>query len=954
MSGRNDGDPIAALLDQYSGLSDRKSLNAFLSRHAQLIHPASVERLTEAVRENLRKDLARALNLAEGALVLAERLDDNLALAHSLRAKANVLWFMNQNEAAAEMHERAYGLFQEAGNSTEAARTLSSSIQPLILLGQYDRALKAVEKARQIFSDLGDDRRIARLEINLANIFHRQDRFGEALAVYERAYQQLLLFKDAEGIGVALHNMAVCLISLNDFQTALTTYQRAREFCRQHAMPGLVAQADYNIAYLHYLRGEYSRALEMLRATREACQKAGDLYHTALCNLDQSEIYLELNLSEEAAEMAQQAVQEFRHLGMRYETAKALSNLAIAFGQQGKAFRALELFNQAKLMFVSERNDVWPSLIDLYQALVLYSEGRLFEARRLCASALDFFRKSALRSKEVLCRLLLARLALRSGDLQSARRECEQSLELLAHMETPSLSYQAHFLAGQIREAAAETAEAYNSYQEARRSLEMIRSVLRGEELKIAFMKNRLEVYERLVQLCMAGDSNPASAQEAFGYIEESKSRSLRDLIFERAQSLPVADLGHSQLVRQIRELREELNWYYHRIELEQLRQEDRSPARIERLQAQLQARENEFVRVLREIPQLESSADLYSAPVETLESVRSALGGDAMLIEYFRVGDRIVVALLSHEELEVIPLTPVSRVRKILQMLQFQLAKFRLGPYYVTAFQDSLLQATQSHLRDLYRELVAPLRDRLQAHHLVFVPHDLLHYVPFHALFDGWRYLIDAFTISYAPSASIYTLCHRRSATSSSGSLILGVPDPQTPFIEQEIQSVAAILPSPELFVGVNATEDVLRKRGPLSRLVHIATHGFFREDNPMFSGVRLGTSYLSLYDLYHLRLPVELVTLSGCATGLNVVAAGDELLGLVRGLLYAGAQTLLLTLWEVHDRSTADFMASFYRRLQQQGSKALALQGAMMELRDQSPHPYFWAPFELVGKVF
>ena len=119
------------------------------------------------------------------------------------------------------------------------------------------------------------------------------------------------------------------------------------------------------------------------------------------------------------------------------------------------------------------------------------------------------------------------------------------------------------------------------------------------------------------------------------------------------------------------------------------------------------------------------------------------------------------------------------------------------------------------------------------------------------------------------------------------------------------------------------------------------------------MFSGVRLGTSYLSLYDLYHLRLPVELITLSGCATGLNVVAAGDELLGLVRGLLYAGAQSLLLTLWEVHDRSTADFMTSFYRRLQQQGNKALALQGAMLELRDQSPHPYFWAPFELVGKV-
>lgn len=119
------------------------------------------------------------------------------------------------------------------------------------------------------------------------------------------------------------------------------------------------------------------------------------------------------------------------------------------------------------------------------------------------------------------------------------------------------------------------------------------------------------------------------------------------------------------------------------------------------------------------------------------------------------------------------------------------------------------------------------------------------------------------------------------------------------------------------------------------------------------MFSGIRLGDSYLSLYDLYQLKLEAELVTLSGCATGLNVVSSGDELLGLIRGLLYAGAKSLLLTLWNVHDRSTADFMTSFYRCLQEGGEKAGALQGAMQELREQYPHPYYWAPFALIGKI-
>src|SRR6185437_12822394 len=110
-----------------------------------------------------------------------------------------------------------------------------------------------------------------------------------------------------------------------------------------------------------------------------------------------------------------------------------------------------------------------------------------------------------------------------------------------------------------------------------------------------------------------------------------------------------------------------------------------------------------------------------------------------------------------------------------------------------------------------------------------------------------------------------------------------------------------------------------------------HFATHGTFRQDNPMFSGIRLGAGQLNLYDLYQLKLQAELITLSGCATGLNVVASGDELLGLVRGLLYAGAQSVLLTLWNVHDRSTSEFMTAFYKRLKNGDSKPLAMQSAM-----------------------
>ena len=120
------------------------------------------------------------------------------------------------------------------------------------------------------------------------------------------------------------------------------------------------------------------------------------------------------------------------------------------------------------------------------------------------------------------------------------------------------------------------------------------------------------------------------------------------------------------------------------------------------------------------------------------------------------------------------------------------------------------------------------------------------------------------------------------------------------------------------------------------------------------MFSSIRLGNSLVSLFDLYQLNLQAELVTLSGCGTGMNVVIGGDELIGLVRGLLYAGAHSLMVSLWEVHDQSTSEFMKDFYDLFRRgANNKAQALRQAVLNLRQRQPHPYFWGAFALVGKI-
>jgi CHAT domain-containing protein/Tfp pilus assembly protein PilF len=942
------------LLSQLARIEKDADLRKFLTRHKALIHSEVVKQLADLVVEKIRVDTKDALHLAEAAVLIGLKLRRKEDIALGTRAKANALYACGDNRAAVEHHEQAIEMYESLGNLKETARTLSSSIQPLILLGEYDRAFKSSEKAREIFIRIGETRRIANLDNNVGNIFHRQDRFEEAMLHYESAYKTLSQYEDWERAAVTLHNMAMCLISLNDFAKSLDCYQKSRELCIRYDMPLLRDQADYNIAYLYYFRGEYSRAIEMLFATRRACEITGDAYHLALCHLDLSEIYLELNLSEEAREMAHEGFLRFEKLGMGYEAAKTLANEAIAYGQQGKTVHALERFTKARAMFATEKNLVWPWLLDLYQGLLLFHEGRYFEARRLCTGAAAFFDSSALPGKAALAHLLLARIALQMGEFPSAQAETDAAIAKISGLQAPVLAYQTHFLRGQLAQTRGDRHNAFAAYQDARKSLEALRSRLHAEELKISFVKNRLQVYEALVDLHLSGDGGGSSAAEAFACIEAAKSRSMTEMIFQSGQSLPLGDTGQSELVRRIRDLREELNWYYHRIELEQLRPEDTSAKRLQQLQEKALSHENEFLRTLRELPAHERENATLEAPADfSLEKLQAAIPADAALIEYYSTGDRLVAAVVTRNSIDITPITVFSRVLHFLHLLRFQLSKFRMGATYTQRFEQPLLQATQSHLEALYAELIAPLRQHLQAKHLIFVPHGPLHFLPFHALKNGDTYLCDTHTISYAPSATVFALCQEKPPSEMTTSLVMGIPDERAPQILDEVQSVTAILPNSDLRLGDQATTEVLKTRGSQSALLHIATHGTYRQDNPMFSGIRLGDGYLNLYDLYQMRLSARHVTLSGCATGMNFVAAGDELLGLQRGLFCAGASSLLLSLWDVHDRSTAELMQSFYKGYMETGNMALSLQSAMKQLRQKNPHPYFWAPFVLVGQL-
>jgi CHAT domain-containing protein len=185
-------------------------------------------------------------------------------------------------------------------------------------------------------------------------------------------------------------------------------------------------------------------------------------------------------------------------------------------------------------------------------------------------------------------------------------------------------------------------------------------------------------------------------------------------------------------------------------------------------------------------------------------------------------------------------------------------------------------------------------------------------------------------------------------------GALVVACSNGGTlPYVLEEAEAISALLPG-RCLVDAEATRAAFIKAAPHYGIVHLVAHGEARLDNPTFAHLRLADGQLNPSDVFNLELDGALVTLSACETGRGVVMGGDELIGLSRGFLYAGAATVVQSLWRVEDGSTARMMEQFYQGLCAGQSRGAALRQAQRELLanpETGVHPYFWAPFQLIG---
>jgi len=261
---------------------------------------------------------------------------------------------------------------------------------------------------------------------------------------------------------------------------------------------------------------------------------------------------------------------------------------------------------------------------------------------------------------------------------------------------------------------------------------------------------------------------------------------------------------------------------------------------------------------------------------------------------------------------------------------------------------------------------LIAPLLESLAAEHiehLIIAPHGMLHMLPFGALYDtieGERqYLLDKFTISYTPSASVMKFALEKITNAEESMLAVNNPDGTLSFAGEEVEKIKTLFPDTQVLEGEKATRNALLSSANQFGLAHFACHGYFRGDAPEQSGLLLADGSLTMLDIINqMELKAWLVTLSACQTAKGRLSGGDEVVGLPRALLYAGAPAVIASLWNVNDRATSILFQQFYEELKAGASPVAALRTAQLGTRDYEKDgkrpfrdPYYWAAFILIG---
>jgi CHAT domain-containing protein/tetratricopeptide (TPR) repeat protein len=828
-----------------------------------------------------------------------------------------------------------------------AAAPEVSTVIALAMLGLYDEAIACAMRARAVFLAHGDLLAAGKIEHNIGNLYFRRDQYLDAEKFHTSARERFLAINHEKQLATIDNCLANTHVVLHKFASAAALYEEAAQLAERAGVPVTQAEIEGNIGNFALRRGRYDQALDYLERSRRRYELLGMPHQSALAEREIADAYLELNLVPEAFEIYDRVTNTFARLGLRADEARTLASRGRAELLWGKDAAALSSLSRARELYQAEGNKVGEALVLLTQAQLHHANGEDDLAYRLAVKAEADLSASGGWHQILLARWLRADIARAMGHTDEARRLFQSAAQDSIVKGQPQIAERSHTGLGLVAVAKGETAAAEQHFRNAIDVIEELRAPLPGEEFKTAFFANKLVPYNELVRICL--DAGEKRLVKALTLVESARSRALVDSVGTRHENLvEPRDAFEASLLTQIGELREELNYLYKQINQPL---NGTGHERLRALQRELREREHKVLEITRQLHHRGATA---ASPLQSfdVEQLQTQLTGDQALVEYTALGDELLAFVVTRERISVArKLASVAEVGERLNALRFQIDSLRFGARSIRKHLSSLTQKINVHLQVLHEWLVRPLERMLENRKLVVVPHGKLHYLPFHALHDGDRYLIERGEISVAPSAAIFQQCLQRGEHGMERALLLGVSDEQTPRIGHEIAALKQVFPAAKTFVDAAATTGVLHRNSTAVDVLHLACHGQFRSDNPLFSALRLADGWFTVRDAYGLKLDNALVTLSACETGANVVAPGDELIGLARGFFSAGARSVLLSLWIVDDETTAQMMIDFYEATKRGSSLAASLRKAQLKMLNERPHPFFWSPFVLVG---
>jgi CHAT domain-containing protein/Tfp pilus assembly protein PilF len=756
------------------------------------------------------------------------------------------------------------------------------------------------------------------------------------------------------------------------------------------------AKALINIGLYHQKVEDYSKALIHYKRALEISRKIGDRTDEAASLNNIGILYRRIGDFERSLQHLKQALSLDRELENEMFISQDMNNIGTTFRQHSLSTGNQDLLQEAlrcyqeSLEMARKAQDIKTEIEVLNNIGVVYTLCDNFDrALRCFHSAIGLTDRFPYLEARCMALNNMAGVYLKMGVLLEAEKIYEEAIELGRLIERGYILWEAYYGLGQCYERVGKIEPAMDCYSQALTYVDLIRNRISLDAFKAGFSRDKIEIYEALINLLFSSGWSRASSSlesEIFDVIERAKARAFLESLGESRVDV-LKRLGQD-LAKQERELTSQISHCVQRLSEPGLSR----PQRQQLHSMMLQSEEEYLIllsRIRAENPNVFSL--LEPQPIH-LEKVQSELLDDrTAIVEYF-LGEAASYGLVIREaQAEIFPLPDRQEIVRMLRAYLKILSEPPAGSF-----------KGNPAARRLYDVFFAPADAALPAaiENVIIIPDGILYYLPFETLVSpGEKHktkgfpLIQRFTISYAPScSSLFSLIKRKKRDSGPLSLLaFGSPaigadssraqDPFFPFgitgqlytsqgfkmaalphSSKEVRRIARLFEkrNSRVYLGRKASEEAF-KNCPLQdfTLIHFACHGFLDENSPFRSALVLSQDqiseedgFLQVREIYNLRVEAEMVVLSACQTASGTMESGEGVLGLPRIFFYTGARTVLTSLWRIQDKTTARFMTCFYKNLVNGCAKAQALRLAKLEMiQSRFSHPYYWAAFVLNG---